>query len=296
MTYQEFLSDIQVQLAPRLAVGTTLQIQPVNKNNGLSYDGLIINSPGSNMAPTIYLNPYYHRYLEGVSLESICSDILDTYQNHMPYKNFDTSAFLDFDKVKSRLTLRLINYEKNRQLLREIPHIPYLNLAIVFYCLLEASETQQAAILIYNHHLRHWHVDKESLFDLSLKNSPHLLPSQLENMKEILALFGEESPEEEPTLSMYVLSNTYRSHGAAAILYPSLLSRIAAELQQDLIILPSSIHEVLLVPAPDFPDYDAFRSMVREVNEMQLPDEEVLSDQVYLFSRESGEITIAPAP
>lgn len=290
MNYQNFLTSIKTRLLLRLGEDVTLHIQQIAKNNGLCYDGLIIIRPGINISPTIYLPPYYHRYLEGVSLEDICEDIVKTYRNNLPCGNFDTSVFTDLSKAKSRIVMRLVSYEKNEELLKNIPFFRFLDLAVVFYCLLFADEKQQANILIYNHHLDYWDVDAHTLYTYALENTPKLLPYHLDDIsavmpKPAICSCDESASAESP---MYVLTNIYRTNGATVILYDQLLRQLADSFGSDLIILPSSIHEVLLVPADSNVNLAPFHSIVREVNETQLADDEVLSEHAYFFSRSKG--------
>ncbi len=95
MNYQEFLTTIKTQLTNRIDADVKLEIHPVMKNNGRRCDGLVIMQPDVNVSPTIYLQPYYHRYLEGVCLEDIYDDILSAYFSHLPTEDFDTSAFTE---------------------------------------------------------------------------------------------------------------------------------------------------------------------------------------------------------
>jgi hypothetical protein len=295
MNYQEFLNTIQTQLSSRLE-DATLHIQQIARNNGKFYDGLIIVRQGVNIAPTIYLTPYYHRYLEGVSLEDIYADILETYRNNLPEQNFDTTIFTDFAKARERIIMRVINYERNEELLEQVPHFRFLDLAVVFYCLLTADETQQASILIYNHHLKFWDVDANTLYDQALVNTPRLLPHQIEDMSKIMVeILGELTEEDEPDIPMFVLTNRYHTNGACVILYDQLLKQLAESFGKDLVILPSSVHEVLLVPVDIGVDLSYYDNMVREVNETQLADDEVLSNHAYYFSRVNGILSLETA-
>lgn len=176
MNYQEFLTTIRTQLSLRIETGVTLDIRSFTKNNGTHYDGLVLLHPKKNVSPAIYLMPYYHRYLEGVCLEEICEDILHTYQAHAPEENFDTSYFTDFSRASEHIVMRLVSFEKNQELLKEVPVFHYQDLAVIFYCLLHASAENQANILIHNHHLNLWKTDKETLYRLAKKNTPQLLP------------------------------------------------------------------------------------------------------------------------
>ena len=74
-------------------------------------------------------------------------------------------------------------------------------------------------------------------------------------------------------------------NGAAVILYPKLIKKIADEFKSDFVLLPSSIHEWLLIPAESPENISMFSQMVTEVNDTQLADEEKLSDHAYYYSR-----------
>ena len=87
---------------------------------------------------------------------------------------------------------------------------------------------------------------------------------------------------------MYVLSNKTKIHGAACILYENVVKDFADYLNRDIFILPSSVHEVILVPSQGAQKAQNLVEMVREVNETQVEEEEILSDSVYYFSREDG--------
>jgi hypothetical protein len=292
MNYQEFLKNIQTQLSVLLP-DADLHIQQIARNNGNFYDGLVIVRGGINIAPTIYLMPYYHRYLDGVSLEDIYADILDTYQNNLPEQNFDTTIFTCFAKVKDRIVMRVINYERNLELLAQVPHFRYLDLAIVFYCLLSSDETTQASILIYNQHLSFWGIDADTLYECAIVNTPNLLPHKMTDMTSILKeVLGEDVMDETSDIPMYVLTNRYHTNGACVILYDQLLKQLADFFNRDLVVLPSSIHEVLLVPVEVSVDLAQYDRMVQEVNETQLADDEVLSNHAYFFSRANGLLSL----
>ena len=112
MNYQEFLTTIKTQLSLRIDADATLDIRRFTKNNGTDLDGLIIFRPNLNISPTIYLNPYYHRYLQGVPMEDIYTDILITYQEHLPSEDIDVSFFTDFSKAKKLVTMSITNRMK----------------------------------------------------------------------------------------------------------------------------------------------------------------------------------------
>jgi hypothetical protein len=155
--------------------------------------------------------------------------------------------------------------------------------------MLHADDKNQANILIYNEHLSMWGITEDELYHTARKNTQRLLPSQMISMRSLIP----DAPDD-LDVSLYILSNQYRTNGATVILYDGLLSRIAERFQKDLVILPSSIHETLLLPVDslDSADMERYAQMIQEVNETQLADEEILSDHAYYYSRSTGLVTM----
>lgn len=291
MNYQDFITNVINHFEAQFDDDTTVQLQTIAKNNGTFLDALVITNSSINISPTIYLNPYYHRLLDGVSFEDICDDILDTYQAHMPKESIDISFFTDFDQVRERIIYKLVNYKQNQDLLDKIPHYRYLDFAITFHCLLNSSSEDYATIQIYNKHLDYWGISDNELYELAKANTPKLLPPRLENMINIISHLLPEDCEEDELCPMYILSNQSRLNGASCILYDGLLQSISDRFDKDLVVIPSSIHETLLLPIEGIDSLDEYTAMIKEVNETQLTDEEVLSDHAYFFSREQGILT-----
>ena len=156
MDYKVFLETIRQALQERLQKDLQLIIRPVPKNNGILLDGLSIQSLDSCLAPTVYLNPYYTLYQEGMSIDAICSDILGLFQNSFSPDFVNDNIFNHFEDMKSRIMMRLIHTDSNLELLQKIPNIPYLDLSIVFYLFLERSSSGQMTTLIHNEFLNHW--------------------------------------------------------------------------------------------------------------------------------------------
>lgn len=298
MNYQEFKNYICEAMPARLGSNVKIVLQDVTKNNDIHLDGLTILTPKCNIAPTIYLNYYFSQYENGKTLEEICQSIQNIYEKNRPSQNIDSSFFTDYDKVRSRIVYKLVNYKRNQKLLENVPHYRFLDLAIIFCCLLETSPEGSATILIHNHHLQFWSITTDELFALAQTNTPRLLQYEFRTMTEILNDFlsgaetnsfyeGESCPS-----GMYVLTNQCKLNGAACILYPELLKKIADQLQCDLFLLPSSIHEVLIIPASAQSSCEELTQMVQDVNTTQLTPEEILSDHVYCFSRETARLTM----
>lgn len=299
MTYDTFKEQILAGMKARIPLAS-VSIQSVVKNNNVQLDGLTIMEGGTNLSPTIYLNYFYETYQNGVEFSSILDTILHTYQSNKPRGKIDTSFFTDYANVRPHIAYKLIHYERNRHLLADLPHFRYLDLAIVFYCLVSSSPSGNATILIRKDHLRFWNISPTQLFDAAKENTPRLLSYDLRNMNDLMEelLAPAHSTLSDPDIKkedaaicpMYVLTNQNKLNGASCILYEHLLEHFADRLCCDLYILPSSIHEVILIPATSDTSYQELSQMVQEVNDTQVSPEEILSDHVYYFSRSSGSI------
>lgn len=299
MEYETFKQVIVERLKYDIPNPKKISIQTVYKNNGLYLDGLVIMENNCNISPTLYLNYYYESYREGTSFQQVYETILENYQQNKPSQSIDVRFFTQFENAKSKIALKLINYEQNKELLKDVPHIPFLDMAIVFYCLISMdSQAGNATILIHNSHLSYWNTSLEELFETAKRNTRKMLPARLNNMNDVLRdlsgkhmLFPPFQPDED-IYPMFVLTNPINLYGAACILYEDLLKDYARQAETDFYILPSSIHEVILIPAIDPSCQQELSQMVKEVNHSQLLEEEILSDHAYYYSRESNEITM----
>lgn len=303
MTYKEFKYQLLKELEERFPSGTSITIQEIPHNNNHTEEALTILEPGLNISPTIYLESYFRQLKKEVPISSIIAQIYSYYQEHRSTQSIDTSFFTCFENIRPRIVYKLVHQEKNKELLKEVPWIPYLDLAIVFYCLLSKSPTENASVLIRNEHLCYWNVSVEDLLSLAQKNTPFLLSSCCDSLAELLLPILEQLPVQEQTdtkntfasasmVPMYVLTNQQRFLGACCILYDDVLKEIAERLDSDLYILPSSIHEVILMPVTVTESVPALSQMVCDINQFEVSAEEILSDHIYYYHRSTDSITM----
>lgn len=294
MTYETFKERIIDAVNEALGTGVKVIIQKVQKNNGLELDGLTIMDNRTNIAPTIYLNYYYHLLSDGRrDLQEIITDILETYEEHRQSSSIDLSFFTDFEKVKEKILFKLINTEQNTKLLDEVPSVSFLDLSIIFYYLFDSTDSSNATILIRKEHLDFWKVNADDLLHIAKENTPKLLPYTLNSMLDIIAGIKADVPpmDTDELLPMYVLTNESNSFGAAAMLYDDVLKSFSDRKISDFYILPSSVHELILIPADMVEDTEYLTEMVQQVNSEQVPNEEILSDHAYYYNRTTNQIT-----
>lgn len=280
----------------------------VMKNNGVELTGIIIQKSGQNASPTIYINGLYEEYQRGISLKKISETILQIYEDNCYDTSVDLCRFKSYSGAKEQIAFKLINKEKNQKLLQQVPHRIFHNLAIVFYYVVnEPPFFGKASILITNTHLKYWEVDEKELCMTAMCNTPRLMPPQIQNIEDVMkGLLKNEGTKEEMVeqimtglkrelagvdkVPMYVLTNEQKLQGAACMLYPGVIQSFAKTFNRNLYILPSSIHEVILLPEDESYHKEDLLAMVTEINATQVDKCEVLADAVYFFDLENNRL------
>lgn len=293
MEFTNFTTLVQREVEKRAGENYRVKLNDVMKNNGVVLRGITLMQDDSNISPTIYLNPYYDAYENGdTTLGTVIDEVIDTYERNKINRSIDMKFFLNYETVRSRIIFKLINTEKNRELLKDVPYIPFHDLSIVFQCLVSEERFGNASILIHNVHLQLWKVNARELYECALENTPLLqgyeladMNTVLEEMKALGGVDDEEIEDMRQEVPMYVLSNKSRINGASCILYKDILKDFAMVVDKDLYVLPSSIHEVILLPSDGTQESEQLKKMVREINQSQVEKEEVLSDSVYYYRR-----------
>lgn len=315
MGKEEFAEKVKRYAQTRLGSGYHVQLKEIAKNNGIMRLGLMIRKKGRNITPAIYLEDFQKRYEEGVPAGEIIERILELYEESMPSEDFDTGILTDFERIKDRITYRLINAEKNRELLGQIPHKRFLDLAICFSYSFCEKGLGIGSVLVYNNHVAAWKTDEDTLMRLAERNTARLRPVKLmelgkliEDLADCLGAEGArgagegkpggaeglcvwpEGPSEGP--EALVLTNTEGVYGAAAILYPDMLHDLRERAGGGFFLLPSSVHEFLVLPDRGAQEPEELIRMVREVNASQVPEEEVLSENIYRYDAAADTLSV----
>ena len=293
MSINEFAEELREIVLAKLPDVEEIKVKRVLKNNSVAKLGMLFEDKRSNASPTIYLEEFYNAYCGGMEIEAIVEKVVACYEEDCLKRKIDVSFMWTWEKVKPMVAYKLINKERNRELLEQIPHREVLDLATVFFV---SVEQYGGSILIYNSHCEMWNVGVEELFEAAEENTPRICPLHLQTMKELLGLaemLDEGMSEElDKAAPMYILSNEKKVCGAAAFLYPDSLKGIADRIESDFYILPSSIHETIIFPSEEKQETEWLTDMVRTVNKTMVSEEEVLGDNLYFYSRESGELKL----
>lgn len=270
MNYTEFMNAMLCEIRGQVDAQVRTELYTVTKNNGTRRTGILFKQEDSNLAPTIYLEEFYQKYLKGQQVQDLADSICSIYQEIRVKKTCDCQNLFDFNHVKEHIVYKLIRRDANEELLKQIPYEPFLDLAVVYYIQIDNTRFGSAAIQIRNEHLRYWRVEKEEIRRLAEKNTPRIYPAQIQKIVRF----------------MYVATNEQCSLGAAVMRYPDFREKVRGMIRGDFYILPSSIHEVILVPESFGLEPERMAEMVKEINQTGVAPEEVLSDSVYYFDGE----------
>lgn len=198
--------------------------------------------------------------------------------------------WIAYEAVKERLAFRLIPQRGNERLLEIAAHIRVLDLAILFYFTLETEDRRYAMITIGREQMEAWNMEPEELFQTARRNCRRNMPPEFGLLWEQIAKMTGSSTVPEAISPIYILSNADLFYGAACILYEGVLRKIALQLGSDLLILPSSVHEVLIVPDESEWEKSELEWMVRGINREVVAEEDRLSDQIYRYSLKTGQL------
>lgn len=290
MEFHIFVEKVVATLKESLGEAYEIQVTEVVKNNNIHLTGVVITKRPANVSPTIYLNQYYQKYQEEGNFQQTVGEMMALYEQQAKELQLDMSFFTEFAQVKERLYHKLVHYEKNKKMLEDVPHIKWNDLAVVFYYAMEQDVIGRATITIRKEHLAIWKQEEGMLFAIAQENMRRDMPELLVPMKELLEEMTGMELEKQYDVPMYVLTNKEKIFGASVLLYSEKLQELAEKTGKNLLILPSSVHEVLLMPDEEDREYDFYRQMVAEVNTTQVDPEEVLSYSLYCYDRQKKEI------
>lgn len=288
MNMNEFAKKMVRAVQAELGEAYNVEIKEVRKNNGVLLKGLLITTGSHNVVPTIYLEHFWRAYEEGTTFAETVRRILHIYGKDTPARAIDMNFFREFEKVKDRICYRLVGFTGNRELLQDIPHVEFLDLAICFFYAYKGEALGEGSILIHNSHMELWNTSTAELMRLAAQNTPLLFPWQCSTMEEVLEEVADMESEELGQAGeavMRVLTNRQRLNGAICLLYQGVLERLAEEHATDFYILPSSVHEVILLADKGDIAPGKLKAMIVQVNRTQVAPEEVLSDSLYRYDR-----------
>ena len=258
------------------------------------YDALTVKPADSNVGVNINLNSCYKAIESGHVYGDVLEDAIDMVLNALNTKpQLDISSLTDYNAMKSKLTVEVVSAERNRELLEKIPHQVMEDLAIVYRFVLNSDKTGRSSILITNKMIETMDISPEQLHADAVSNSAQYKPLVIKGMNEVIAeLMGmsledmglPQNPEEE---QIFVASVPDKVHGAGVLAYQGFMDQAAERVGGDFFILPSSVHEILIVPDNGKMGLAELEKMVREVNATEVDPVDKLTDNVYHYDSQA---------
>lgn len=265
------------------------------KNNGVKYHGITINHGSDTVLPTIYLEQFLDEYLSGTKMDVIVNEIIKLDLSAREVNIPDMNFYTDFGTIKNSLFLKLINTEKNEELLRQVPNRQFLDLSLVVYCDLSTFLEMNATVLVKNDHLLNLGITEEELFNTATNNTRDMKIVKKDIADVILNMQKKNdrtdiNPDDliNEYGMMFVLTNKDMVFGAVTMIFDDILDEVVKEKYDGLYIIPSSIHEVILVPDIGNMDREHLNCMIREVNLTSLQEQDILSFNAYYYSPKEG--------
>lgn len=290
MLYEDFVEAVERKLKEVTDDTISISIFIAEKNNGITRKGVIIKEDNLDISPTIYLEEYFEHFCHGCTIEMIVYDILQLYEEVRVQKNWDYETFDQFGMIADKIVFRLVNQEKNKELLQSVPYVQFMDLAVIFYLMMDITEKGTAAMLIRNEHMKKWGTDAEEIRKLAMENTEKLLPYEFYTMRAMLEELGADMSEVRNDI-MYILTNKIRCYGAAALLYEGRLEQIGRFLGENYFVIPSSVHEVIIIGEKDaWGGKESLENMIRDVNDTEIDPEEILSYHAYYYDRSEGKL------
>ena len=286
MKYKRFKEELKKEVEREVRTGAEVLFQEIARNNQIKQDGIVVKWKGSNVSAILSLEDLYERYQESGSMEQTVSKALKMLEEKpkIPEENLPKT----WKEVRRNIQAELVHYDWNQEILRNLPHRRFLNFAVTYQMKVSVSEEYKAKIRVNHRLMELWGIKEEELYEAAIENLKSE-PYQIQPMSKLFGTgvkFPEDMPEE------YVLSNIRFCYGAAEMLREDILEKFSRKIGGNFYILPSSVHELILVPESAYICTEYLREMVKEVNESVLIKEEWLSEDVYYYDSEKNNIEI----
>lgn len=290
------LEQVVKEVEEKFGEEYSVQSMEISKNNGVEMVGVVIRKQGEQIGVVVYLSK---KCLEKNDVSEIVDSVQQQYWKEPATKNLLNGieeSIWDKQFVLSHVVYQLVNKEKNAKFLESVPQEEFLDLALIYRVMLTISEDGTASYVVNQVLLQEMGIHSEELSQAAKENTKSLLGVYCRELGEMLQeQFGMKFPREQVIKSMllWILTNSVKTNGAVLMTYPSVLSELAEKLRSNLLILPSSIHEVLLLAEHGDGKMEDLREMVRTINASEVSEQEFLSNNVYRFNRDTGTVEIA---
>ena len=289
--YDEIINAIREEIPEEIRDMMEVDIREIVKANDTVLHGVVIKAPEQVIVPTIYIEDCIKQLPEDFAMKDLAEAIVSLYQVGMRETPAIESFSLEFDDIKDKLVVQLAEVDRNRDRLKELAYKPLDNgMVMLAYVVVQEDERGSMRFAVTKDIVEGQNYDIDKMFETAMKNNEPVLVDISDaifsdGIEFAENLFDKEMGDKLPD-GMYTLTNSSTNLGAAVLYYPDIQKRIGDMLQNSYYVLPSSIHEVMILPCSVNDNPEFLRKMVKEANETAVNPQEVLSDRIFMYDRE----------
>jgi len=296
ISFNEFCSKTAGVIRKNYDYKLDVDLQEFYKIN-TNYMGLVIRKENVNISPAINLNMMYDYYRNGSSYSEIINKIHEIYDNYQMSGNVNVEFLKDLYHVSDLIVFRLINYENNKEMLKDRPYRRLLDMALVYYYEFDLQEIEHCSVCVTNSQMNVWGISEKDLFTLAFNNTPIIHKPLWFDLKDyIKSMMSQEAVnmmgDINELFKIYVITNEQKNYGASTICCSDILKTLADLSGEDLYVVPSSVHELLAIPKSCLPQGCDYTELIKSVNLEYLDPDEVLSETLYYYDSQEDELKI----
>lgn len=301
--FKELVQDKFMDYMPEKYRDGKLTINKVTKINGTK-DGLNIYREGAKGSPTIYIDDMYEKFKQNGDLEQTFREAAGFYVKVLTEIPPIPINLLS-EKANDKIYMILVNTESNKDMLKDVPHREVNDTSVVYRIMVSDDEKEIGSALITNRIAEEMGMNEEQLFKVAAENTPRLFPPVIKPMSQVIFGMLTENggmPKDvaEQVVDemkggkemMWIITNNKGISGAVNMIFEKNLYELSKGMGEDLYILPSSIHEVIAVPA-SMGNPEKLAELVLQVNTTAVDVSERLSNQVYHYDRDARKLSMA---
>lgn len=282
-------------LPEEIRESASIFVHPVRRINDTLQYKLLIRQAGEKVSPIISLEEAWAAYRDGVEMEVVLEKLVEICEEHK--YDFQGDISLEYEAVKDRLVFQIVNKEANRAGLNERIYTDAGQGFAKVYAIHQSTDgfPQKGNIPVTYEMMHSYGYDMQSIIQKAEENTAQIYPAVFSQMEQMLSALGQDEFADENSVveNFFVLSNTDGYRGAGVLFYPGMQEKIAAELGQGYYVIPSSIHEMLIVPEDVGISAVELEQMVRDINQEAVSREDFLSNKVMFYDREKEQLRIA---
>lgn len=275
----------------------SVSVNPSTKINDTVRYGLMIRRENEGATPVIYLEAAWKAHIQGAEMETVLRNLAEIYQVERKYTPSNVDMPLDYKTVRDNVTFQVVNKEMNKSNLKERIYTDIGQGLVKMYDIYQKFDSfgKEGSIAITHDLVHEYGYDIQEIRKDAEQNTPRIYPASFTGILQTLFIKQQEEDDGKNPLAknLFVLSNEMVYFGAGALFYQGMQKRLAERFEADYYVLPSSVHEVLVIPKYAGFAPEELELIVRDVNQGHVSRKDFLSNKVLYYDREKDQLRTA---